>query len=243
MTDVRADDPALDDRLPWLEAVEEDERGDGPSAAKLIVAVLIGLLAIGGIVGGIFWLGNRGAAHRTGGEAELIKAQPGPYKVKPNQPGGMAVEGEGDTAFQASAGADPKGKINTSAVPETPVQKGAAPAQPQQTAQAQPQPQPKAADKKPQGTIKAPAPTNAPAAAAAGAGGATIQLGSFPNSALAEKAWKAMAGRFGYLAPLSHSVVSAEVNGKTWYRLRASGPDAAGICGRLRVAGEQCLKV
>jgi hypothetical protein len=239
MTDVRADDPALDDRLPWLEAVEEDDRGDGPSAVKLIIAVLIGLLAIGGIVGGIFWLGNRGAAHRTGGEAELIKAQPGPYKVKPNQPGGMTVEGEGDTAFQASAGADPKGKINTNAVPETPVQKGAPPAQPQQTAQAQPQPQP--ADKKPQGTIKAPPPSNAPAAAAAG--GATIQLGSFPNSALAEKAWKAMSGRFGYLAPLSHSVVSAQVGGKTWYRLRASGPDAAGICGRLRVAGEQCLKV
>jgi hypothetical protein len=242
MTDVRADDPALDDRLPWLEAVEEDDRGDGPSALKLIVAVLIGLVAIGGIVGGIFWIGNRGAAHRTGGEAEVIKAQPGPYKVKPNQPGGMAVEGEGDTAFQASAGADPKGKINTNAVPEAPVQKGQPQAQPpaQQTAQAQPQPQPKAADKKP-ATIKAPPPSNAPPAAAPG--GATIQLGSFPSSAMAEKAWKAMAARFSYLAPLSHSVVSAEVGGKTWYRLRASGPDAAGICGRLKVAGEQCLRV
>jgi hypothetical protein len=240
MTDVRADDPALDDRLPWLEAVEEDERGDGPSALKLIVAVLIGLAAIGAVVGGIFWLGNRGAAHRTGGEAELVKAQPGPYKVKPNAPGGMTVEGEGDTAFAASAGADPKGKINTGAVPEAPVQKGAPPAQPQQTALAQPQPQPKAPDKKQPATIKAPAPTNA---APAATGGATIQLGSFPNGALAEKAWKAMSGRFGYLAPLSHSVVTAQVGGKTWYRLRASGPDAAGICGRLQVAGEQCLKV
>jgi hypothetical protein len=237
MTDVRADDPALDDRLPWLEAVEEDERGEGPSALKLIVAVLIGLVAIGGVVGGIFWLGNRGAAHRAGGEAELIKAQPGAYKVKPNQPGGMAVEGEGDTAFQASAGADPKGKINTAAVPEAPIQKGA---QPQQPAQQAAQAQPAAPDRKPAATIRAPAPTPAPAAASAGA---TIQLGSFPSGAMAEKAWKAMAGRFTYLAPLSHSVVSAEVGGKTWYRLRASGADAAGICGRLKVAGEQCLRV
>ncbi|MBV9932424.1 MAG: SPOR domain-containing protein [Alphaproteobacteria bacterium] len=241
MTDVRADDPALDDRLPWLEAVEEDGRGEGPSALKLIVAVLIGLVAIGGVVGGIFWLGNRGAARHAGAEPELIKAQPGAYKVKPTQPGGMTVEGEGDTAFQASAGADPKGKINTAAVPEAPVQKGAQPQPPapQQTAQAQPQP--KAPEKKPAaGTIKAPAPTPAPAAAS---GGATIQLGSFPSGAMAEKAWKAMASRFAYLAPLSHSVVSAEVGGKTWYRLRASGPDAAGICGRLKVAGEQCLRV
>jgi hypothetical protein len=236
MTDVRADDPALDDRLPWLEAVEEDGKSEGPSALKLIVAVLIGLVAIGGVVGGIFWLGNRGAARHAGAEPELIKAQPGAYKVKPNQPGGMTVEGEGDTAFQASAGADPKGKINTAAMPEAPVQKGQ---QPQQTAQAQPQPA--APEKKPAATIKAPAPTAAPAAAASG--GATIQLGSFPSGAMAEKAWKAMAGRFAYLAPLSHSVVSADVGGKTWYRLRASGPDAAGICGRLKVAGEQCLKV
>jgi cytoskeletal protein RodZ len=238
MTDVRADDPALDDRLPWLEAVEEDGKNEGPSALKLIVAVLIGLVAIGGVVGGIFWLGNRGAARHAGAEPELIKAQPGAYKVKPNQPGGMTVEGEGDTAFQASAGADPKGKINTAAVPEAPVQKGQPP---QQTAQVQPQPQPAVPEKKPAATIKAPAPTPAPAAAASG--GATIQLGSFPSGAMAEKAWKAMAGRFAYLAPLSHSVVSADVGGKTWYRLRASGPDAAGICGRLKVAGEQCLKV
>jgi len=242
MTDTRADDPALDDRLPWLEAVEEDDRGDGPSALKLIVAVLIGLAAIGGIVGGIFWLGNRGATHRAGGEAELIKAPPGAYKVRPDDPGGMTVEGEGDTAFQASAGADPKGKINTNAVPEAPVKKGQPQAQPpQQTAQAPAQPKP--AEQKPAATIKAPPPSNAAPAAPAAASGATIQLGAFPNAASAEKAWKALSGRFSYLAPLSHNVVAAEVGGKTYYRLRASGPDAAGICGRLRVAGEQCLKV
>ena len=52
-----------------------------------------------------------------------------------------------------------------------------------------------------------------------------------------------MSGRFAYLAPLSHNVVVAQVNGKTWYRLRASGAGAANVCGRLRVAGENCLKV
>ena len=64
MTDIRADDPAFDndDKLPWLEAVEEEGGESGPSALKLIVAVLIGLVAIGGIVGGIFWMGNRDGA-------------------------------------------------------------------------------------------------------------------------------------------------------------------------------------
>jgi sporulation related protein len=237
MTDIRADDAALDndDRLPWLEAVEEEGGEGGPSALKLIVAVLIGLAAIGGIVGGIFWMGNRdGAENRA---PEVIAAPNGPYKVKPDSPGGMAVEGQGETAFDAAQGGTPNASIDTSAVAEAPVT-------PQPKAQS-----PAPAAKEPP-LLKAPAPTNAPAAnretpaaPAATAGGATIQLGAFPSGAAAEKAWKALSGRFGYLAPLSHSVVVAQVNGKTYYRLRASGPGAAGICGRLKVAGEQCLKV
>ena len=233
MTDIRADDPALDneDRLPWLEAVEEEGGESGPSAFKLIVAVLIGLAAIGGIVGGIFWMGNRDGAEN--GAPEVIAAPDGPYKVKPDSPGGMTVEGQGETAFDAAQGGTPNASIDTTAVAEAPVT-----SQPKAEA-------PAPAAKEP--LLKAPAPSNAPAATPAApapaAGGATIQLGAFPSGAAAEKAWKAMSGRFAYLAPLSHNVVVAQVNGKTYYRLRASGPGAAGICGRLNVAGEQCLKV
>jgi hypothetical protein len=229
MTDIRADE---DDRLPWLEAVEEEGGEGGPSAVKLIVAVLIGLAAIGGIVGGIFWMGNRETAENRA--PETIAAPEGPYKVKPDNPGGMAVEGQGATAFDAAQGGTPNASIDTDAVPEAPVT-----AQPRAAAPAAKEPP----------LLKAPPPTNAPApkaaaaSAPAAAGGGTIQLGAFPNSATAEKAWKALAGRFAYLAPLSHNVVSAQVNGKTWYRLRAGGPGAANVCGRLRVAGENCLKV
>jgi cell division protein FtsN len=144
----------------------------------------------------------------------------------------MTVEGQGATAFDAAQGGTPNASIDTDAVPETPVT-------------ARPKAAPPAAKEPP--ILKAPPATNAPAAKAdapaPAAGGATIQLGAFPSAASAEKAWKALSGRFAYLAPLSHSVVSANVNGKTYYRLRASGPGAAGICGRLKVAGEQCLKV
>jgi hypothetical protein len=229
MTDVRADDstPFEEDRLPWLEAVEDDDRGDGPSVLKMIVGVIIALVGIGAIVGGIFWMNTR--APQAGGEAELIKAPEGDYKVRPDDPGGMAVEGEGDTAFAASEGQDPKGAINTNNVPETPVGQGG---------QAQ----------GPNGPLlSAPPPTNAPAttgtpAAPAGPSGA-IQLGAFSSPASANSAWKALAGRFTYLAPLTHNVVPVSAGGKTLYRLRASGPGAANICGRLRVAGETCVNV
>jgi hypothetical protein len=232
MTDVRAEDVNEGDRLPWLEAVEEDEGGDGPSMLKLIAAVVIGLVAIGLIVGGVFWLGNRDARHQLAGGPETIRAPEGPYKVRPDNPGGMSVKGEGETAAATSAGAETKGQLDVNAVPETPVTRDKAP-----QAAAQPAPQNPA-----QQQAKATPPAKAPAVGAPAAG-AAIQLGAFPDSAAAEKAWKALSGRFGYLAPLSHSVVSANVNGRTWYRLRASGPDAGGICARLQVAGEQCLKV
>jgi hypothetical protein len=233
MTDVRADDPALDDedRLPWLEAVDEDEKSEGPGAAKLIAFVIIGLVAIGLIVGGLFWMGSRVGQTGAEGEPEMIAAPDGDYKVKPTDPGGMKVEGEGDTAFAASEGADPKGAIDMDAVPEAPVTEApkAAPA---------PQPAPPAAAPK-----AAPAPAPAPASAAPAAGGASVQLGAFSSQAGANNAWKALSGRFKYLAPLSHNVVSAQVGGKTLYRLRASGPGAKDLCGRLRVAGESCVLV
>ena len=78
MTDVRDEETTANDeenRLPWLEAVDEDDEPEGPSAAKLIAFVVIGLVAIGLIVGGIFWLGNRSEGG-TGGP-ELIAAPKG----------------------------------------------------------------------------------------------------------------------------------------------------------------------
>ncbi len=221
---------ADEDRLPWLEAVEEEGEGSGPGLAKLIGAVVIGLVAIGLIVGGLFWLGNRGQGEADG---TLIAAPEGDYKVRPDEPGGMNVAGEGDTAYAASAGRTPEGRLNTDTVPEAPVARPE-PA-PKAPAPQAPAPQPQAAPERP-----APAATPGPAPAA---GGGTIQLGAFSSQAAANRAWSALSGRFRYLSPLNHNVVSVQSGGRTLYRLRASGPDAAGICRRLRVAGEDCTIV
>jgi cell division septation protein DedD len=173
-------------------------------------------------------MNSRSDSGSATGEPELIRAPEGDYKTKPDQAGGMTVEGEGDTAFAASEGADPKGAINTNGVAEAPVTQGQPAQQPQQPAA-------------PAAKAEAPAPA-APAPAPA-AGGATIQLGAFSSQAGANAAWKAMSGRFRYLAPLTHSVVPVQSGGKTLYRLRASGPGAADICGRLKVAGESCVRI
>ena len=157
-----------EDRLPWLEAVEEEEGGDGPSVAKLIAAIVIGLVAIGVIVGGLFWLGNRGG---PGAGNELIAAPEGDYKARPENPGGMNVSGEGDVSAAASAGAQPQGNLNVNAVPETPVTRRR-PRRPRAAPGPAAGPAPPAPPR--------PAPRRAPPGAAPAAyGGATIQLGAF----------------------------------------------------------------
>ena len=83
--------------------------------AALAIVLLAGLL----VAGTFFWLGQRGA--EVTGPPELIEAEPGPYKVKPTDPGGLDVAGESETAFQTSAGEDKDAQLDLSAVPEQPV--------------------------------------------------------------------------------------------------------------------------
>ncbi|HEV2818547.1 MAG TPA: SPOR domain-containing protein [Allosphingosinicella sp.] len=237
MSDDRASDEPEElevgdeDRLPWLEAVEDEDGGDGPSAAKLVAWIVIGLVTIGIVVGGLFWLGNRGGPDAGN---DLIAAPEGDYKVRPENPGGMNVSGEGDVSAAASAGAQPQGNLNVNAVPETPVTQ----------APPRPAPNPAPAPPRPAPTPTPPRPAPAPARPAPPAvAGATIQLGAFGSQAGATRAWTALAARFRYLAPLSHNVVPTQVGGRTLYRLRASGADAASVCRRLQVAGEACSVV
>lgn len=194
------------ERLPWLEPIDQPEEPLRPSTGKLIAFVILGILLLGAVVGGYSWWSEKSAT--SGGTGELIAAPPGPYKIKPQDPGGMQVEGEGDSAFAASAGAEPKGRIDVAAVPETPMGRGE---------------------------------SAAPRESQASAGAGTIQLGAFSSEASAKSAWQTLSERFRYLEPLTHSIIKVESGEKTLYRLRASGPGAANLCGRLRVAGETCL--
>ena len=73
-----------------------------------------------------------------------------------------------------------------------------------------------------------------------------VQLGAFSSSASAQRAWTSLKGRFAYLEPVNSTVVTAEVNGRTVYRLQAAAGSASAaqsLCNRLRVAGENCMPV
>lgn len=97
------DSAGLDDgrRLPWLETADEDvvERGGGGLRVLLVALIVIAAIAATG-----WWLlaGREGASSDADGS--LIEAPEGPYKVKPEDPGGKTFDGTGDSSFVVSEG-------------------------------------------------------------------------------------------------------------------------------------------
>ena len=245
MTDDDRDTLPLqdEDRLPWLEAVDDNVDDDTISTGKLIGFGIAALAAIGIVIGGISVLRSQpGPPH---GDGKLIAAQEGDYKVKPDAPGGMKVEGQGDSSFAASEGAEANGKIDTNAASEAPV-KGAKAASVKPGFSGTPaKPVATASVPASGGKLVAPPPAKPlPNAAMAAASGSLVQLGAFGSEAKANEAWTSMAKRFGYLSALPKSVVVAQVNGNQVYRLRANaGGQASTICGKLKIAGENCMIV
>ena len=228
MSDARAYDS---EALPWLEAVENEDGPRAISARKMLVALLLVLLAAAVVAGTMFWVGRQSPAQ--GGAPELIRAEPGPYKIKPTDPGGLDVAGDSETAFSTSAGEDRDATLDVRKLPEemTPVPEEA--------------PKPATPPKKiPPNEVKEPA-RDAPAGAPAAPTGPTIQLGAYASTVKAETAWKLLSGRFPAVAALNKVIVTANVNGKSVYRLRASGSsdETKAACSALRAAGESCLPV
>ena len=224
MSDAQAYDS---ESLPWLEAVENEDGPRAISARKMLVGLILVLLAAAVVAGTMFWLGRQDPP--SGGMPTLIKAEPGPYKVKPSDPGGLDVAGDSETAYSTSAGEDPDATLDVRKLPKDmqplPVET------PQQESPPKPSP-PKE---------KAAPDAAAPAAPA----GPTIQLGAYASTAKAETAWKLLSGRFPQVAALNKLVVTANVGGKLVYRLRAAGSaeQTKAACAALKAAGESCLPV
>ena len=220
---------AYDEQLPWLEAVDDEDGPGGVPARRMLAALLVVLLAIALVAGTFFWLGQR-----DGGESsaapELIRAEPGPYKVKPTDPGGLDVAGESETAFETSAGQDTDAQLDLSKSPEEAV--------------VAPKPQ---AEPKPGFSMTAPKPASTQAEAKpepepqpTGGKGSVVQLGAFANRAQAERAWTVLSTRFPSVAAMNKMIIP--FSGGIRLRAAASSPaEAKQACQALKVAGENCF--
>ena len=215
-----SDERSYSEQLPWLQAVEDEDEPRGLSARKMLAALLVVLLAVAIVAATFFWLGRRD--NGAGGPPELIKAEPGPYKVRPSNPGGLNIAGESQTAFETSAGEDHDAQLDLNKLPETPIAKPA-------PAPAQPKAETKTAEK--------------PAAeepAATASSGSVVQLGAFANQAQAERAWTALSARFPAVASSGKMIVP--FTGGIRLRAAAASPAAARqLCQTMKAAGENCF--
>jgi hypothetical protein len=210
-----------EDSLPWLQEVEDEDAPRGISARAMLVGVLLVALIAAAVAGGFYWLGSRGGG--VAGEPELIKAPDTPYKVKPEDPGGLDIAGESRTTFETSAGQDVDSRLNLGATGREDVTTTA------------PKDEPKADE-----TAAPAAPKPEPQLAPSGAAGSVVQLGAFANRAQAERAWTALASRFSSVAALNKMIVP--FSGGVRLRAAASSPaQAQDVCKALKAAGEACF--
>ena len=215
------DDRAYEESLPWLAPVEDEDEPRGISARRMLAALAVVLFAALIVAGTFFWLGRREVA--VNGPPELIKAPPGPYKVKPDNPGGLDIAGESETAFETSAGEDKDSKLDLNKLPETPVAKP-------------PPPEPKPAATEP----GKPAVATPLEAQPTGGSGSVVQLGAFANQAQAERAWTALSARFSSIAGMNKMIVP--FTGGIRLRAGANSPaEARQVCQALKAAGENCF--
>jgi len=218
-----SDEHAYDEPLPWLAPVEDEDEPRGFSARRMVAALLVVVLAGLIVAGTFFWLGRRDMI--ASGPPVLIKAPPGPYKVKPPTAGGLDISSESETAFETSAGEDKNSQLDLGKMPETAVAKP-------------PKEQPKTL---PPNETKTPLPAQTtPEPKATGGSGSVVQLGAFANQAQAERAWAALSARFPSVAALSKMIVPFSGG----IRLRAgagSAAEAKQVCQTLKAAGENCF--
>ena len=209
-----------DVRLPWLEGDDEDEYEERANTGQLVMLMLLGLVALGLIVGGLWWaLRDRPDAQLVA-DGETIAAPKTPYKTRPADPGGEVVAGTGNTSFAVAEGQTRQVSMDDAPV-ASPSPKASAPA----TASA------------------SPSAGASPSAAAADPGGAGVQIGAYSNRDAAEKGWTKLSTQYAPLSGMNHRIVEGQADIGTVYRLQAVPGDVAAanrLCATLKGAGLSC---
>lgn len=111
---------ALDDgeeQLPWLES-DDDYEEEGVDTARILAFAVIGLLAIGLLVGGIWWVTQSKGGGDAIADGSTIEAPEGPYKTRPDDPGGKVFEGTGNQSFAVSEGQGTEGQLASTPSPQ-----------------------------------------------------------------------------------------------------------------------------
>lgn len=116
-----------DEDAPWLAEAPPLRPATGASGRRPMLNIIIAVLALGAIaaVGLLMLLGRKDGGSSQGymeaAQAPLIEADPGPFKVAPENREGLELEGDGEVIHEAVRGEDVQSQIDLNAVPEEPI--------------------------------------------------------------------------------------------------------------------------
>lgn len=209
-----------DERLPWLETDDDEEREAGFATSRLIMLGVLSLVIVGALVG-LAWFAIGASSDEPPADGSLVEAPEGPYKTKPENAGGKTFAGTGDTSFAVGEGQTREGRLASE--PDT-----SRPA----TVAAQETPEPSLATTLNEAP-RAPEPT-----------GVAVQVGAYPKRSDAQEAWARLIRQTEALNGVRHRVVEARVDIGTVYRLQAMTGDrasATALCNRLKSDGLACF--
>lgn len=109
---VAGDELALpaDERLPWLESDDEEER-PGVDTGRIVAFAAASVLVLALLAVGLWWAMRDRAPGELVADGSTIEAPDEPYKTRPENPGGEQVEGTGNTSFAVAEGEQIEGRI------------------------------------------------------------------------------------------------------------------------------------
>lgn len=237
------------DDAPWLAEATPTRTRVSRRSLFITLAATLTLIAVVAI--GAFLLLTRqdeasGEGYMEAAQAPLITAEAGPWKVKPEDPMGLDVEGQDQTLYAAGIGIDETSNIDTAALPEEPLPRPGtakdllppvmqtAPLD-SQSREKRPETTPELPRKDP--VLPPPAPQKLVISPRS-----SVQLGAFSSRERAEAAWAVLVGKHGLIG-VTPQYSAIERDGKTLWRLRATGGNAADICARLTKTGDSCTVV
>ncbi|MEM9600635.1 MAG: SPOR domain-containing protein [Pseudomonadota bacterium] len=198
---------------------------------------------------------------RDRGDPPLITADNTPFKITPDDPGGLQVPDQDKEVFDMMSGSQPDRDIVTLPVPETPREQ---PVQPEETMPVdptdpisveplQPADTPPASvrqdpdpDPDPVVTEPDPAPVVPFRQPVGTVSDWVVQVASLRSQAEAEATYDRIAARNTSMRGYERDIVRVDLAEKgIYYRARISGfsskSDADSLCGRLKAAGQACF--
>ena len=204
--------------LRWLEAEDDEEetdRGDGLDARRTARVIGIGLAATAVLAATGWCLISANEEPDIAATGAIIEAPPGPYKLRPADPGGIEVAGTGDVSFAVSEGELREGRLADGAGSVT-----------------------AGADRLDGASSSAAGDADVP-----GSRDIAVQIGAFSSRDEAAQGWAFLKTRIPVLEGRGHRITEGPADAGTVFRLQAlagSANDAATLCSAIRADGGEC---